>query len=228
MADFKGFSTATVKFIAGLSANNSRNWFEAHRDDYDAHYIGAAKDFITAMAGPLQKLIPGIQAEPRVNGSIFRINRDIRFSKDKTPYKDHLDLWFWTGERKAPDSGLFFRLTKDKLILGAGVHMFDPARLAKYRAAVAGKAGGELVRIGEELGKAGLELQGEHYKKLPRGFEAANAQIERLLRFNALFAMHDIPHPAELGDANFCDYCVEKWQPMAPLHNWLASIRHQT
>lgn len=62
-----------------------------------------------------------------MNGSIMGINRDIRFSKDKSPYKDHLDLWFWTGDRKGWDtSGFFFRLTPDRLVLGEGMHGFVP------------------------------------------------------------------------------------------------------
>jgi uncharacterized protein (TIGR02453 family) len=111
MAGFAGFGKDTIRFLSGLSANNKAEWFNAHRADYEAHYIEPAKDFVVAVADPLAKLAPGIHAEPKVNGSIFRINRDIRFSKDKTPYKDHLDLWFWQGERKAAISGFFFPLT---------------------------------------------------------------------------------------------------------------------
>ena len=65
------------------------------------------------VATPLRSIAPDIHAEPRVNGSIFRINRDIRFSKDKTPYKDHLDLWFWEGNRKGAVSGFFLQADRD-------------------------------------------------------------------------------------------------------------------
>ena len=81
--------------------------------------------------------MPGIATEARVNGSIFRINRDTRFSKDKTPYKDHLDFWFWEGQRKTALSGLFLRIAPAAVTVGAGAHGFDPTRLARYRAAVA-------------------------------------------------------------------------------------------
>ena len=72
-----------------------------------------------------------MQYEPRINGSLFRINRDIRFSKDKSPYKAHLDLWFWEGEHRGWESpGFFFRLTPTKLMLGAGMHQFPKEHLA--------------------------------------------------------------------------------------------------
>ena len=70
--------------------------------------------------------MPGIATEARVNGSIFRINRDTRFSKDKTPYKDHLDFWFWEGQRKTALSGLFLRIAPAAVTVGAGAHGFDP------------------------------------------------------------------------------------------------------
>ena len=120
------------------------------------NYIGAAKDFIAALQEPLASLSPELVAEPKVNGSIFRINRDIRFSKDKRPYKDHLDLWFWQGQRKGAISGLFFRLTEDQLILGAGAHGFDKERLAGYRTAIAEtKAAQDLLAIEKQMTKHG-------------------------------------------------------------------------
>ena len=90
----------------------------------------------------------------------MRINRDIRFSKDKSPYKDHLDLWFWSGDRKGWDcSGFFFRLTPARLMLGAGIHGFAPPTLARYRSAVLDPKRGEaLARAVAAVRKAGYEV----------------------------------------------------------------------
>jgi len=134
---FEGFTKETVRFLGGLRAHNDRDWFEAHRKDYEGAYLGPAMAFAEALAPRLRKIEPDVSVEPRVNGSIMRINRDIRFSKDKSPYKDHLDMWFWAGDRKGWDtSGFWFRLTPDRLMLGAGMHGFEPTALARYRAAV--------------------------------------------------------------------------------------------
>ncbi len=225
MPSFEGFQQTTLDFIGGLSKNNSKTWFDAHRADYDAHYIGVAKDFILALQGPLARLSPDLVAEPKVNGSIFRINRDVRFSKDKRPYKDHLDLWFWQGQRKGAISGLFFRLTADELILGAGAHGFDKERLAKYRTAIAETdAAGDLLAIEKQMAKNDLPLAGAHYARLPRGFSTDDPEIERLLKFNALHAAYYLPHPKQLAKAEFVNFCIDKWKDVMPLHEWLVRM----
>lgn len=91
------FSAETVEFLTDLRAHNDKAWFDANRARYEFGYVEPAKDFVEVMGPGLEKLVPGIHAEPSVRGSIFRINRDIRFSSDKRPYKDHLDFWFWEG-----------------------------------------------------------------------------------------------------------------------------------
>lgn len=225
MSDFGGFQKATIRFLADLSANNSADWFHANRASYEAHFLEPAKDFVVAMTPLLAKIAPAVQAEPKVNGSIFRINRDIRFSKDKTPYKDHLDLWFWEGERKNPLSGFFFRLTKDRLILGAGVHLFDPARLARYRKALAdAKSAAALTKAVAAVAKSGLGLGGEHYKTTPKELAGASEGIRRLARFNALHAMTEVKHPRELATPQFADWCAERLAAAAPVHRWLVAM----
>lgn len=222
MTGFAGFEKATLDFLRGLGANNEKPWFDAHRGDYEAHFVVPAKAFVSAVAGPLAELAPEVNAEPRINGSIFRINRDIRFSKDKRPYKDHLDLWFWEGHRKGAVSGFFFRLTAERLILGAGAHLFDKDRLAAYRQAVVDPVKGEALRRAlDELAASGHGVQGQHYAKLPRGFEAETEDQARLLRHKALWPAIEEAHPTALSSAELVPYCAAKWREVAPLHRWL-------
>jgi hypothetical protein len=103
----------TIEFLADLRRHNNKGWFDAHRDRYETAYVEPAKAFVEAAAPGLATIVPGITAEPRVLGSIFRIHRDTRFSTDKRPYKDHLDFWFWQGARKTAVSGLFLRVSPD-------------------------------------------------------------------------------------------------------------------
>ena len=220
---FRGFTSDTVKFLKGLSRNNSKTWFEAHRGDYDAHYIEPAKAFVTAIGPGLTKISPKINAEPRVNGSIFRINRDTRFSKDKTPYKDHLDLWFWSGDKKGWDTpGFFLRITPKRLILGAGMHRFETPQLDKFRAAVVdAKQGGAVGTLVSKLGKAGYALGDPKYKKVPRGFDADHPRAA-LLRHGGLAATWDGAHPKSLGSAAFVNTCLDHFKALQPLNQWLA------
>src|SRR5689334_8192732 len=123
MDAFSGFPKETTKFLRELSKNNDRTWFEAHRRDYQANYVEPALTFVSAIGPRLQKISPSISFEPKINGSLFRINRDVRFSRDKRPYKDHIDLWFWHGSKRGWASpGFFCRMLSDRLILGGGMH----------------------------------------------------------------------------------------------------------
>lgn len=221
MSKFDGFGADTIAFLAGLSKNNDKRWFEAHRAAYEAHYIGPAKAFIEAAGPPLVKIAPNLSYDPRVNGSIFRINRDVRFSKDKTAYKDHVDLWFWEGERRGAASGFFLRIRADGVDIGAGAHMFDKAGLARFRSRASDPASqARLLAAVKKVERAGYPVRGAHYKKLPKGLEADGRAAE-LLRHNALWAAKDLPHPDELGSKAFVEWCTSQWRKIAPLHRWL-------
>ena len=82
---FQGFPEGTIAFLGAISVNNSREWFEAHRADYEHYYLEPALAFVEALGPRLQQISETVQYEPRINGSLFRIQRDVRFSKDKTP-----------------------------------------------------------------------------------------------------------------------------------------------
>lgn len=216
-----GFSQETFDFIADLRRNNNKKWFDKNRERYEEHYLEPAKQFVTDAGEALSEIAPDINAEPRVNGSIFRINRDIRFSKDKTPYKDHLDLWFWEGDRKTALSGFYLRLTPDSVTVGAGAHRFDTAQLARYRDGVASPASGRaLLSITSDMESYGYDVLGEEMKKLPRNF-AAEGETARFLRFKALYVHDEGDHPGVVGNARFVNWCARRWEKQAPLHRWL-------
>lgn len=222
MSDFAGFPKQTLTFLRGLAKHNTKAWFDAHRSDYDRYWVEPAKDFVDAAGEALVKVAPDVRAEPRINGSIFRINRDVRFSQDKRPYKDHLDFWFWEGERKQAVSGFFLRIAPQGIGIGVGAHSFDKERLAAYRNAVVDEeAGPALAKTVKSMERKGFEVKGEHYKRVPRGFESANAPHERLLRFSALWLGDDRPIPAELHTPGFVKYATAEWKRMAALHRWL-------
>lgn len=221
MTEFDGFPKKTLGFLRGLSRNNEKTWFDAHRADYERYYLEPAQGFVVAAGEALRRLQPALSAEPRVNGSIFRINRDIRFTADKHPYKDYLDLWFWEGERQTAVSGFYFRLTTKSLGLGAGAHRFDRDRLGEYRDAVVDpKAGPSLKRAVGATQKAGWPVEGEHFKRTPSGYDATG-ETERLLRFNALWTGMDEEIPNALYGPELVDYCLERWRRLIPIHRWL-------
>jgi uncharacterized protein (TIGR02453 family) len=226
---FTGFPAGTVRFLSGLSRNNDKAWFEAHREDYEEHFLEPARTLVEALGPRLRKLDPEVQAVPKVNGSILRINRDVRFSKDKAPYKDHLDLWFWSGEEKGWDSsGFFFRLTPKRLMLGAGMHGFAPPVLARYREAVLdSKQGPALEKIVSQLKKKGYDVGGETYKKTPRGIAPDHPRAS-LLKHGGLHAGWEGPHPKELTSARLVDFAIAHFAAVAPLHSWVSAMGTRT
>jgi uncharacterized protein (TIGR02453 family) len=149
-AVFEGFRPEALGFLAELGKNNTCEWFHAHKHEYESLLLEPARDLVVALDEELREFAPDVNADPRVNGSIFRIARDTRFSKDKRPYKDHLDLWFWIGDRKR-GPGFWFRLEPSGLILGSGKHSFDKGQLERYRRNVVAERGAELQRDLERL-----------------------------------------------------------------------------
>ena len=223
---FDGFPDEAFSFLKGLAEDNSKDWFQANRKAYEKGLMDPAKAFVTALGERLTGLDPAIVAEPRVNGSIFRINRDVRFSKDKTPYKTHLDLWFWHGEgRTTARSGFYFRMFHDRLLLGAGCHTFSKEQLAAYREAVAEAPWGDRAAaiVAGLRGLGGVDVGGLHYKRVPRGLDPEHRHVE-LLKHNALFAGIEMPLPAEAGSAAFADWCLERFRPLAPLHQLMVEL----
>jgi uncharacterized protein (TIGR02453 family) len=216
------FPVETVAFLTDLRAHNDKAWFDANRARYESAHVEPAKAFVEVIGPELKKLVPGIHAEPRVHGSIFRINRDIRFSSDKRPYKDHLDFWFWEGDRKSAASALFLRVWPDGVVVGAGAHGFDKYQLAAYRDAVADPtAGAKLATIVNDLEVAGHEIGGETYKRVPRGY-AVDGIAERLLCHSALYVHAELPAKTA-SSASCIDTVLGRWRVFLDVHRWLVA-----
>lgn len=120
MTTFTGFSKAARDFLRELPTHD-KAWFDANRKTYDAEVAGPAKVFVEAVTATLQSdLSPAIVGVPKVNGSISPINRDIRFSADKTPYKDHLLMKWWEGPDKKTAPSLHVRVSGDDVGFATG------------------------------------------------------------------------------------------------------------
>jgi uncharacterized protein (TIGR02453 family) len=222
MTAFAGFPPETIRFLRELRVKNRKDWFDAHRSDYEAFWLTPAKAFVVAAGQQLTELAPGIRAEPRVLGSIFRINRDTRFTRDAGPYKDHLDFWFWEGERRHAVSGFFARLTPELFGVGAGCHGLDPEQLTRFRQAVADpSSGADLAGIAQRLKMAGYQLGGATLKRPPAGFADGGGPAARFLLHKALFVHHDEPADERVHDDAVLAICMRHWSALAPLHRWL-------
>ncbi len=222
MGDFKGFPDAAFAFLEGLATHNEKKWFDANRETYQEALIAPAVTFVETMAGPLSKISKTLRVEPRINGSIRRINRDIRFSKDKAPYKTHLDIMFTEGDaRMCGTSSLFFRMFGDRLVIGAGAHDFSKEAIGPYRDAVVdAKLGPALTKAIGAVKKAGNKTGGAHYKRVPTGYGSGHPNAPYLLH-GGLYAYAEMPIPKEASSSKLVPFCIKRYENLAPLHNWL-------
>jgi uncharacterized protein (TIGR02453 family) len=225
-AVFSGFTRETVRFFTGLKRNNNREWFEKNREIYDLHVMAPAKLFVTAMGERLKSIAPRIVAVPKINKSIFRLNRDTRFSLDPTPYKTNLGIYFWDGTgSRLESSGFYFHLEPPNLMVGGGMYIFPPSLLGKYRKAVVDpKTGPEIRKIVAALrARPGYSVDGTHYKRVPAGFDPGHPNAE-LLKHDGLYTGIETRIPEEFFSARLIDHCYERFEPLVPLHRWLMKL----
>jgi len=224
--EFQGFSKETIKFFKDLKKNNTKKWFESHKQDYQTFVMQPAKAFVMAMGDKLRMHVPDIVAVPKVNKSLFRINRDTRFSPDKSPYKTNMGIFFWEGNRPRMEcSGFYFHLEPTVMMLGVGLYMFPKYLFDTFRNSVVhAKYGKDLAEIVTKIEKTKVyQIGGKHYKRIPAGFDASHPNAELLL-FNGFYAGFETSIPEEFYSKKLVDYCWKKFQPLLPLHSWLVAM----
>jgi uncharacterized protein (TIGR02453 family) len=225
MAEFNGFPRQYFAFYNQLEKNNSKEWFMKHREDYDEFVLHPASEFVIAMGKKLRKIAPEVNAIPKINKSLFKIDRDVRFSKDKSPYKTYMGIWLWEGERKRMESsGFYLHVENKNLLIGVGIKMFPKPLLDRYRRAVVDKKlGAALKSAVKKITDKGYLLDGKHYKKVPRGCDAEHPNSEYLL-YNGLTARVEAKVPNAFFSGALIDYAYSHYKNMLPLHRWLKNM----
>jgi uncharacterized protein (TIGR02453 family) len=222
MSHFNGFPGEFFSFFNKLKKNNSKEWFENNRKDYENYILHPSREFVVEMGKKLRRIAPGINAVPMINKSLFKINRDVRFSKDKSPYKTYMGIWLWEGNRKRMESsGFYLHAENNTMFVGVGIKMFSKPLLDRYRQAVVEKkSGGELKKAVKKISDQGYVVNGKHYKKVPRGYEADHPNAEFLL-YNGLTARNEEKVPDAFFSDAIIDYAYSHYKNMLPLHQWL-------
>lgn len=176
---------------------------------------------MTALAPALHAIDPTLTASPKVNGSIFRIHRDTRFSKDKRPFKEELGFRFPAAGPKGEVSGFMLRIRPDLVGIGVGIWAFERPALVRFRAAVAEEASGApLAGLLDGLAVNGCSTHGAQLKRVPRPHPPEHPRGD-LLRLKGLVAGLDEPLPPSLATPAFVDWVATRLARLAPLHAWL-------
>jgi uncharacterized protein (TIGR02453 family) len=222
---FTGFARNAMQFWPELAAEMSKDWFAANKERYETEWVAP----MTALLGEVaRRLAPAYKPLPLSPPKVMRIHRDVRFSKDKAPYKTHIGAVIAVaGKQAGPKVGptgnaaMYVHLGLEEQFVGVGCYRFEDAQLAKWRKAVAGKPGEALQLLITRLRKAGYEVGGhDDYKKVPRGFAPDHPRAE-LLKVKGLTASPGEIPAGLLRKPAFADWLVKHGTAMAPLVIWL-------
>ena len=178
------FTPATFAFLRDLGANNNRDWFKANKDRYEETLREPALQFIRDFEPHLERISPHFRADDRRSGgSLFRIYRDVRFSRDKSPYKTYTGVQFHHAAGKdAHAPGFYLHLQPRGVFMGTGIWHPDSPTLAKIRSAIVDDPDGWRDTIDDTAFRQRYELEGDSLKRPPRGFPADHPLIEDLKR----------------------------------------------
>jgi uncharacterized protein (TIGR02453 family) len=208
--EFAGFPVAALDFYDDLEVDNTRSYWEKHKATYDE-----------AVKAPMVALVSALAPEfalDRQSYKVFRPYRDVRFAKDKTPYKTHQGAFVPSG----PSTGWYVQVGAPGVRVGVGFYDLSGPRLAAYRDAVADdKTGAQLTRMTNKLTRAGFELGGERLKTAPRGYDAEHRRID-LLRHKSLHAGKSYAFEPVIHTADLVDEVRADWKSLRPLIEWLA------
>lgn len=216
--EFTGFTDETLAFLAALKMNNSKIWFDENRKTYDAAVKSPAKAFSELMAGELENLT-GSSQKPK----IFRINRDVRFSRDKTPYNTHIHMsWLPAG---GGDSGpaFMFGLSTDYCTVGCGVFEFSKPALENWRKKIAGPQGMDFAKRVAKLAEEGYRVQEPALKRIPAGFPADHPNAE--LSLHKGFAVwRDLEGPTAATGQDIMARCLEHFESLMPIWKFISGL----
>lgn len=223
MAAFEGFADDQGKFFRALSKHNERDWFLAHKADFEDGWNAPMKQLLLEVRNAIDKAYAHCDLD---DPKVFRIFRDVRFSKDKSPYKTHIGGYIpcrRSGKKstEAP-MALYFHVGATEKFGAAGHYMMEPESLARFRNAVADdKRGKELTRVLATLDKKGFVADShERLKRVPKGFDAAHPRAEMLKRKGLTVSFPPVPQ-GMLATPKLVKWLADGCKAAAPLVEWL-------
>ncbi|MEM8592081.1 MAG: TIGR02453 family protein [Pseudomonadota bacterium] len=199
-------------FLTDLARNNSRDWFTAHKADYDDKLKAPALQLLDEMTGPLGRL-SGVAIDTK----LFRPHRDVRFSKDKTPYNTHLHLAWMPAYSGPAKPAYFFGVSPDYITIGAGQMDFDKPAMAAWRNRV-DTNGTPVAEIMNALTSSGYRISEPAYKRVPAPYARDHPQ-EALLRRKGLSAWRDSDAALTRDQMHLC------FEALTPVVKTLADLK---
>jgi len=226
ITQFKGFPKEGLDFLDNIIINNSKEWLDAHREEYEKYIVSPNVAYVEEMGEHLQILVPNIHAIPKVNKSLFRIYRDARFHK-LDPIKERIGIIFWQGATHRMQSASFYmHYDPFEVFVATGIRNFKPPLLATYREYIKNKhKRKELHNILEALKAKGYEIAEAKYKKFPRGFEAyVDEPYAYLAKFGSMYAFKTFKPDKTFLSAKVINRNFKVYEDMLDLHQWVYDL----
>jgi uncharacterized protein (TIGR02453 family) len=213
------FSKDYVAFLRSLARNNNREWFHANKKRYETSVKEPFHDFVEEMIHRVGALDPRIRIEPK--DAIFRIHRDIRFSKDKTPYKPFLSAVVSAGGRRDQQMpGIYFQFGAKDVSIAGGMYQPDKDALYNVRSAIRDRGQGLDKLVNAKAFKALFgELKGEKNKVLPKEFKAAQGRFP-LIAHKQFYYWVEYPAETVLRD-DLATFVLQHYKTGKKLGDWL-------
>ena len=225
--EFNGFKKA-LEFLGSIRKNNSKEYFEAHRDEYEQYILNHSKAFVVEMGEHLMALEPTVDAEPKINKSLFKMYRDIRrMGENKEPMKSKIGIIFpqggWSGCR-LQKSSFYLHFSPDELFVAVGVRWFNKPMLDAYREYIGDeKRRVDLDETLKKINALGYSTMGKEYKKYPKGFTPQMKSVD--LSLHKGMATYKILEPEiiEEGD-KLIDTLYKIYEDMLPLQQIMYEV----
>jgi uncharacterized protein (TIGR02453 family) len=215
---FEGFPKEGVTFLRKLKKNNNREWFGNHKPEFEEYVKLPMQSFIGAMKQPMFTLAPEILVDPKK--SMFRIYRDTRFSKNKSPYKTHVSAIFHPKGHWEQSAGFYFHIEPGEVFLGGGIYMPDGNQLKSIRRAITDRSEEFLSIVGSKSFKKRFgELKGEKLQRSPLGYSPDHPMIE-WLKFKQFFGSVSWDEK-ECYSPKLIDKVIEAYEDLLPLIRFL-------
>ncbi len=224
--EFSGFSKKTLPFLEAIRQNNDKEWFEAHRDEYEEHILEPSRAFVEEFGEHLQALEPTINFSPKINKSLFRIYRDSRrMGAIKVPLKHRIGVIFWQGSgSRMQTSSFYLHFSPDELFVAVGVRWFEKPMLDAYREYIKDDERRErLSKILKKMSAKGYKTIEKGYKRYPRGFSADMSNAD--LSLYKGMATYKILEPNLIEDGEkLIDTLYKIYEEMLPLQQLVYEI----
>ena len=217
------FTPAAFRFLRALNRNNNREWFLAHKADYERDVRDPFVALITDLQAPLTKISKHYRADPRKNGgSLFRIYRDTRFSGDKDPYKPWAGARFFHERRhEIPAPSFYLHIQPGDCFVGGGMWHPEADALKRIRAFIADNPAAWKRATQSKAFREHFEFWGESLTRPPRGFDSEHELIEDLKRKD--FAAGEGFEESLACSAELLPYLLESFRRIAPMIDYLCA-----